>query len=124
MKFPGSIHTEPDEKLFSRKNRHQLVVKQYAVGLEGVFDVDAGFPTLFLELHGAPEKSSPISVGSPPCQATVTWGVRWNSMSWGYKPRGPFPTSGNRFRDRAFPSQEETVAAVKMQAEPVGLAMI
>ncbi len=56
MKFPWTIHAESDEEVILAEEPAPLVVKQDAVGLEGVFDVGPWFLVLFLELDGMPEK--------------------------------------------------------------------
>jgi hypothetical protein len=56
VKFPGTIHAKSYEEVVLAEEPAPFVVKQDAVGLEGVFNVGAGFLVLFLQIHGVPEK--------------------------------------------------------------------
>jgi hypothetical protein len=66
-----------------REERRPLLVEQRPVRLDRVDSSLPGLEIPLRELDRTPEESSPIRVGSPPCQATCTSGTRaCASMSW------------------------------------------
>ena len=65
------VDADPDEEVVLLEERGQLVVDQGSVGLDRVFDGHPG-PAVLLDVAVARrKKSTPMSVGSPPCQAMV-----------------------------------------------------
>ncbi len=66
------VDAEPDQVVVLAKELAPLVVELGAVGLHRPLDPLAVGQALGDELGRPRKKSTPISVGSPPCQATVT----------------------------------------------------
>jgi hypothetical protein len=59
MKLLGTIEAQADQKVVLMKELAPLVIKEDAVGLEGVFDACAGLLVPFLKLDRSPEEIEP-----------------------------------------------------------------
>ena len=101
-----TVQTQADQKIVVMEEPAPLVVKQDAVGLEGIRDHDARLREAFLEGNGASEKNRvPSASAPPPCQATVTcdaWGS--GKKVGGYRRHGLRRTCENYCPGTIFPS--------------------
>ena len=81
VQFPRAVHAQADEEVVLLEERAPVVVDQQAVGLEGVLHGLAGPAVSLDQLDRAAKEVELHQVGSPPCQATVTCGMRCDSSN-------------------------------------------
>jgi len=122
VQVPRPVDAQADQELCSLKKRHQASSSKRAIGLNRVLD---RLPERMFLLVGdhALKKSSPISVGSPPCQAKVISGISCDEMyCWIYTARAHSPACASWIcRDRAFFFQVKTIFAIQVADRPDGL---
>ncbi len=115
VKFTGAIYAESNEEIVLSEEPAPLVVKQDAVGLEGVFDVGARFPVFFLKLHGSPEKieSHKRWLAALPCDGYPRGPVKSKELAdIGLVDPRRHPKIASRIE--LFLLQEKTVAATQI----------
>jgi len=71
-----TIQADADKKILFTKKLAPLLVQEQAVGLQRVSIACPGRAYFFCNATAARKKSSPISVGSPPCQQKLlSWRI-------------------------------------------------
>jgi hypothetical protein len=81
--LPRPVDRYPDEEVVLTEEVGPFRIDLRAVGLDRVARPLAVAHMAIDQLDGAAEEVAPMSVGSPPCQATSTTGAEpWASMSW------------------------------------------
>jgi len=83
VQLAWTVHGKSDQEVVVPEESGPFVVDERAVGLDGVDDPPTGRGVSPLDSTDLRKKSRPISMGSPPCQATVISGAGpCDSISW------------------------------------------
>ena len=121
MELFGAVDAESDQDVVLGEEGGPLVIQQDAVGLDRALDLPTRRKRLFFGLKRPAKNSSPISVGSPPCHASVTYGGCSCREVCERTPRGSRRTCGTAVRVEIGVLEVEAVVAAQVAARPGGL---